>query len=206
MIAPVLLHFSEGDDDLEDPTGYDWLSDSDKLEEDNDLISLNGNKEKDETGLSMYEKLRLANIEKNKNRLREMGLHKNAPPPKKRPPRKTKRNPNRTLTTSLDLESGAAGRVDVAFEAPACMDASRANTSRLGSTGLGAATTTSATTTEDNPAPTTSKLGETTCSNEYKDDFSTSTGHDSKENGEKGEVGTIFLKKRKSRATTRTPL
>jgi hypothetical protein len=106
----------------------------------------------------------------------------------------------RTSRTSIDLASDAAGRVDDAIEVPTGMDASRANTSRLGSTGLNA-TKTSATTTEENPAP-----GETTHSNEYKDDFSTSTGHDSKENGEKREVGTIFLKKRKSRATTRTPL
>jgi hypothetical protein len=177
MIAPVVLHFSEKEDDSEDPTGYDSPSDSDELEEDDDLLSQDRNKQKDETGLSANKKLCLANIEKNKNRLREMGLHKKTPPTKKRPPRKlklkdsepAKRNPMRTSRTSIDLASDAAGRVDDAIEVPTCMDASRADTSRLGSTGLDA-TKTSATTTEENPAPTTSKLGETTCSNEYKDD------------------------------------
>jgi hypothetical protein len=137
MIAPVLLHFSEGEEDLEDPTGYDSPRESDELEEDDDLFSLNGNKEKDETGLSTYGKLHLANIKKNKNRLREMGLHKNTPPPKKRPPRKlkpkefepVKRNPIRTSRTSNNLKSDAPGRVDVTFEVPASMDASRADTS-----------------------------------------------------------------------------
>jgi hypothetical protein len=208
MIAPVVLHFSEKEDDAEDPTGYDSPSDSDELEEDDDLLSQNRNKQKDKTGLSTYEKLCLANIEKNKNRLREMGLHKKTPPTKKRPPRKlkpkdsepSKRNPMRTSRTSIDLASDDAGRVDDAIEVPTCMDASSMDASRAGSTGLNANTT------EENPASTSSKLGETTHSNEYKDDFSTGTGHDSKENGEKQEVGTIILKKRKSRATTRTPL
>jgi hypothetical protein len=111
-----------------------------------------------------------------------------------------KRNPMRTSRTSIDLASDAAGRVDDAIEVPTCVDASSMDASSDGSTGL------VATTTEENPASTTSKLGKTTCSNEYEDDFSISTGHDSKENEEKREVGTIFLKKRKSRATTRTPL
>jgi hypothetical protein len=39
MIAPVVLHFSEKEDDSEDPTGYDLPSDSDELEEDDDLLS-----------------------------------------------------------------------------------------------------------------------------------------------------------------------
>jgi hypothetical protein len=69
MIAPVVLHFSEKEDDSEDPTSYDSPSDSDELEEDNDLLSQDRNKEKDKTGLSAYEKIPLANIEKNKNRL-----------------------------------------------------------------------------------------------------------------------------------------
>jgi hypothetical protein len=178
------------------------------LEEDDDLLSPDRNKEKDKTGLSAYKKLCLANIEKNKKRLREMGLHKKTPPTKKRPRRKlkpkdsepAKRNPTRTSRTSINLASDAAGRVDDAIEVPTCVDASSMDASRDGSTGL------VATTNEENPASTTSKLGETTCSNEYKDDFSTGTGHDSKENEEKQEVGTIFLKKRKSPATTRTPL
>jgi hypothetical protein len=102
-----------------------------------------------------------------------MGLHKNTTPPKKRLPRKlkrkefelAKRNPTRTSRTSNNLESDAASRVNVAFEDAASRDASRADTSRLGATGLGAnsrlgatghgaATTTTATTTEENPAPT----------------------------------------------------
>jgi hypothetical protein len=136
-IAPVVLHFSEKEDDSEDPTGYDSPSDSDKLEEDKDLLSQDRNKQKDKTGLSAYEELRLANIEKNKNRLREMGLHKKTPPTKKRPPRKfkpkdsepAKKNPMRMSRTSIDLASDAAGRVDDAIEVPTCMDASRADTS-----------------------------------------------------------------------------
>jgi hypothetical protein len=57
MIAPVVLHFSEKEDDSEDPTGYDSPSDSYELEEDNDLLSQDRNKPKDKTGLSAYEKL-----------------------------------------------------------------------------------------------------------------------------------------------------
>jgi hypothetical protein len=74
----------------------------------------------------------------------------------------------RRSRTSINLASDAAGRVDDAIEVPTCMDASsmdasRVDTSRLGSTGL------DATTTEENPALTSSKLGETTCTNEYED-------------------------------------
>jgi hypothetical protein len=46
MIAPVVLHFSEKEDDSDDPTGYDSPSDSDKLEEDNDLLSQDRNKQR----------------------------------------------------------------------------------------------------------------------------------------------------------------
>jgi hypothetical protein len=69
MIALVLLHFSEGDEESEDPTGFDSPSESEELEEEGEQVSLSGNKEKDKTGLSPYEKLRLAKLRRTRTGL-----------------------------------------------------------------------------------------------------------------------------------------